>query len=273
VTTAEAGDSSYVIRSGTDAYERLELIARLFWPTTEQLLARAGAFEAGRFLDVGCGIGDVAARVGSEGGDAVGIDVNADVVAGAVDRSLRRGAPATFRVAGLSDLGVDEGCCDFDVVYARCVLSHQADPASGLASMLAAARPGGSVLIEDVDVAAVWSSPPCGALARHVDLYLAAARGLGAHPDVGCQLATLLRGLGADDIDVHLVQPVLHGREDLQIHARTMEAIAGPVVAQGLATDAEVSALVAELDEWSTTPGVFASLPRIVQVSARVPGR
>jgi SAM-dependent methyltransferase len=273
VTTADADDASYVIRSGAQAFERLELIARLFWPTTEQLLARAGAFEAGRFLDVGCGIGDVAARVGTAGSDAVGIDVNTDVVAGAVDRSLRIGAPATFRVAGLADLGVDEGCCDFDVVYARCVLSHQADPRSGLASMLAAARPGGSVLVEDVDVAAVWSSPPCDVLARHVDLYLAAARGLGARPDVGRHLAPLLRELGAVDIDVQLVQPVLRGPEDLEVHARTMEAIAGPVVAQGLATEAEVAALVAELDEWSATPGVVATLPRVVQVCARAPGR
>jgi SAM-dependent methyltransferase len=273
VSTTDAGDASYVIRSGTVAFERLELIARLLWPTSEQLLARAGAFEGRRFLDVGCGIGDVAARVGSTGRDAVGIDVNADVVAGAAARSLRIGAPATFRVAGLSDLGVDKGCRDFDVVYARCVLSHQSDPAAGLASMLAAVRPGGTVLVEDVDVAAVWSSPPCDALARHVELYLDAARGLGAHPDVGCQLATLLRELGADDIDVRLVQPVLHAPEDLQVHARTMEAIAGPVVAQGLATEAEVAALVAELDEWSEAPGVFATLPRVVQVTARAPGR
>jgi hypothetical protein len=47
VATTDAGDASYVIRSGADALARLELIARLFWPTTEQLLARAGAFEAG----------------------------------------------------------------------------------------------------------------------------------------------------------------------------------------------------------------------------------
>jgi SAM-dependent methyltransferase len=226
----------------------------------------------GRFLDVGCGIGDVAARVASAGRDAVGVDVNADVVVGAVDRSRRIGAPATFRVAGLSDLGVDEECRDFDVVYARCVLSHQADPRAGLASMLAAARPGGMVLLEDVDVAAVWSSPPCDALARHVELYLAAARGLGAHPDVGCHFPTLFRELGADDIDVQLVQPVVHGRGDVQVHARTMEAIADPVIAQGLATAAEVAALVVELDEWAATPGVFATLPRVVQVSARVPG-
>jgi len=161
---------------------------------------------------------------------------------------------------------------DLDAVYARCVLSHQADPRAGLASMVAAVRPGGSILVEDVEVAAVWSSPASNALARHRDLYVAAALGLGARPDVGCELATMLRDVGAIDVDVEIVQPVLRDPADLQVHARTMEAIAGPVVQQGLATDAEVVELVAQLDAFATTPGVFATLPRIVQVSGRAPG-
>lgn len=40
---------------------------------------------------------------------------------------------------------------------------------------------------------------------------------------------------------------------------------------QGLATDAEVADLVARLDAWAEEPGVVATLPRIVQVTARAP--
>jgi hypothetical protein len=127
------------------------------------------------------------------------------------------------------------------------------------------------ILVEDVEVAAVWSSPPCDALARHAELYVAAAEGLGAHPKVGPELAGLLRGLGATHVRVDVVQPVLRRRADLRIHARTMEAIAAPVRALGLATDDEIADLVTRLDEWAATPGVVATLPRIVQVSARVP--
>ena len=56
-------------------------------------------------------------------------------------------------------------------------------------------------------------------------------------------------------------------------YARTMEAIAEPVVAQNLATEEEVADLVARLDDFAATPGGFATLPRIVQVSARAPAR
>jgi hypothetical protein len=149
------------------------------------------------------------------------------------------------------------------------VLSHQSDPRTALASMLAATTPGGRILVEDVEVAAVWSSPANDALTRHLELYVAAARGLGARPDVGSHLAPMLTELGATDVSVNVAQPVLRAPADLRAHARTMEAIAGPVIDQGLATAHEVADLVAQLDEFAVTPDVVATLPRIIQVSAR----
>ena len=158
-------------------------------------------------------------------------------------------------------------------MFARCVLTHQHDPTAGLAEMVAVTRPGGLVLIEDVEVAAVWSSPPSDALRRHLELYVAAARGLGAQPDFASEIAPTLAALGATDIHVDVVQPVLREPADLQAHACTMEAIAEPVLDQGLATADEIEALVAELDDFATTAGVVATLPRIAQVSARAPVR
>jgi SAM-dependent methyltransferase len=265
-------DASYVIRSGAEAHDRLELIARLFWPTTETFLDRTGAFAVSRFVDVGCGIGDVACRVASQGTAALGIDVNAEVIAMATERAASRDAIASFRVDGLAGLG-NHDLVGADAVYSRCLLTHQSDPAAGLGAMVAGTRPGGLVLVEDVEVAAVWSSPPNGALARHLELYVAAAHGLGARPDFASEIAPTLANLGATDIHVDVLQPVLRTPDELRAHACTMEAIARPVVDQGLATADEVAALVARLDEFAETPGVVATLPRVVQVSARAPAR
>jgi hypothetical protein len=117
----------------------------------------------------------------------------------------------------------------------------------------------------------VWSSPPNDALARHVQLYVSAARGLGARPDFACEIAPTLAALGAVDIRVDVVQPVIRTPPDLYAHACTMEAIADPVVAQGLASADEVAGIVARLQEFAAAPGVVATLPRVVQVSARTP--
>ena len=122
-------------------------------------------------------------------------------------------------------------------------------------------------------MAAVWSSPPEDALRRHRELYVAAAHGLGARPDFACEIAPTLAALGATDINVDVVQPVLREPDDLRAHACTMESIATPVIAQGLATAEEVTELVTQLDHFAATPGAVATLPRVVQVSARAPAR
>src|SRR4029079_9356740 len=109
-------------------------------------------------------------------------------------------------------------------VYARCLLTHQSDPAAGLAAMVAATRPGGLILVEDVEVAAVWSSPPSDALRRHLELYVAAARGIGARPDFASEIAPTLVALGATDVQVDVLLPVLRTPDDIRAHACTMEA-------------------------------------------------
>jgi SAM-dependent methyltransferase len=266
-----ADDATYMIRSGVGALERLELIARLCAPATLAFLTRTGALGAPRFLDVGCGIGDVAVRAAAAGAtDTVGGDVNAEVVAGAAARAARLGSTARYVTGTFADLGTGD-LTGFDVVYARCVLSHLPEPGPAVAAMLRAVRPGGLVLVEDVEVAAVWSSPVEPALVRHVELYVAAARAIGARPDVGPTLAGALRAAGADSVEVDVVQPVLRDPDALRIHARTMEAIADPVLAHGLATAPEIDDLVARLDAWADEPGVVATLPRFVQVAGRRP--
>jgi hypothetical protein len=45
------------------------------------------------------------------------------------------------------------------------------------------------------------------------------------------------------------------------------------VLEQGLATEQEIADLVAQLDQLADTPGAVATLPRVVQVSARAPSR
>ena len=78
----------YIIRSGAAAESRLELLARICWPATKQFLHRRGALR-GRVLDIGCGAGDVAVGMIAAGADeAVGIDIDAEVVAFAARHGL-----------------------------------------------------------------------------------------------------------------------------------------------------------------------------------------
>ncbi|KAF8069466.1 COQ3 [Scenedesmus sp. PABB004] len=113
-------------------------------------LRRDGAepFAGLRVLDVGCGGGLLSEPVARLGGEVTGIDVSDEGVAAAAAHAA--GDPLlarriSYRRATLEAL-VAEGA-SFDVVMASEVIEHVRRPAGFLASLAAAAAPGGQVLV------------------------------------------------------------------------------------------------------------------------------
>src|SRR5262245_44073679 len=139
----------YVLRGGVEGAERLRLLGRVVGPTTEALLSRVGVAEGLRCLDVGCGLGavtlELARRVGPAG-QAVGVDLDEPVIELARQEARRRRLPAVFAVG--SALGLAEEPA-YDLVYARFLLSHLAQPDQAVRRLAGAARPGGVVVVED----------------------------------------------------------------------------------------------------------------------------
>lgn len=263
--------SPYVIATGATAVERLELIADLCAPSTLELFRHLPLIDS--FLDVGCGIADVAGRIArADVTRVVALDPDPDAIAAGRARmaSNPETAHVDLRVGDIDALGASD-LVDFDVVYARCLLSHLTDPLAALGSMIAAARPGGLLVIEDVDVSGIWSAPAVPALEYHKHMYLETARRRGAHPDLAMRLPELLRLTGLVDFEVGLVQPILRTRRARYVHAMTMAAITPAVVASGVASQEECDAVTAELVTWAEDDGWIVTLPRLVQVVARVP--
>src|ERR687893_1697989 len=89
----------YVLRGGRAGAERLRLLNRVKWPTTEPLLRAAGLRAGMSCLDVGCGSGDVtlkmAALVGAEG-HVVGVDRDQAILRLAEQEAERQGLSVAF---------------------------------------------------------------------------------------------------------------------------------------------------------------------------------
>ncbi len=132
--------------------------------------------------------------------------------------------------------------------------------------MLAAARPGGTVAIEDIDFAGHFSHPDCPAFRRYQELYEAAVRRRGGDPRIGPRLLGLARDAGLEQVRVDVAQPVFHDGEGKRLAAVTLEHIRESVTGLGLATAAEIEAVLAELDRFAARPDTLLSLPRIFQV-------
>src|SRR5215472_5595354 len=258
--------SDYVIRGGIEGRERLGILARVMRPTTLDLLRRAGIQPGMTCLEVGCGGGDLAfdmAHVVGPAGKIVATDIDEKKldIAGQEARAQQL-KNVEFRLADISESDPE---ASFDLVHARFLLTHLADPGQALARMRQALRPGGVVVIEDIDFRGHFSYPDSAALWRYVELYTETVRRRGADANIGPRLPGLLLEAGFENVRMNVVQPAGSDGEVKLMNPLTMENIADAVLAEGLASADEVDRLVAELYQFARTPGTVASMPRVVE--------
>jgi SAM-dependent methyltransferase len=264
--------SRYVIRGGREGRERLRILAGVMRPTTLALFERAGIGPGMRCLDVGCAGGDVtfdlAERVGPAGG-VVGVDLDATKLE--IGRAEARGrglGHVEFRIA---DAQGGHGVAEFDVVYARFLLTHLADPAGALASMRRALRPGGTLVVEDIDFRGHFCEPDAPAFRRYVALYTEAVARRGADANIGPRLPALLRSAGLDGVTMHVVQPAGIDGDVKLIAAITAENIVDAVLAEGLADRADLDRMIRDLHDLAHDGRTVMSVPRVVQCWGRTP--
>jgi SAM-dependent methyltransferase len=265
----------YILRGGLIGRERLRILARVMRPGTLALLARVGLPAEGRILDLGCGGGDVTielARLAGAHASVTGLDF--DPVMVELAREEARAAEVSqvaFKVGDLHAPGMLEAAgAPFDVIYSRFLLSHLPDPDSVIERMEEALRPGGLLVIEDVDFAGHFCFPASPAFDRFVDLYRRAARQLGADPDIGPSLPARLIAAGFDDVDLAVAQPASRRAGDTKrIAALTMEGITETVIGGHLANADEVSTILDDLYILGRDDVTVMSTARVVQAWGR----
>lgn len=121
--------------------------AKLCAHTAPALLDAVGAQAGTRLLDIGTGVGTVAAAATARGARVTAVDAEP----GMIELARRHAPEAEFHVAVLPELPFASGT--FDAVVANFVVNHVGRPAAAVAAMRDAARPGGRV------AATIWCVP------------------------------------------------------------------------------------------------------------------
>ena len=264
--------SEYVIRGGVEGKRRLDLLARELRPTTVEWLARAGVGPGMRCLDLGCGGGHVTVELGritGPDGAVVGVD-NDETILQLARESVEEAGLANVELRTGDVLAFDEQS-SFDVVYARFLVTHVPDPAGVVARMAAAARPGGVVIVEDIDYDGVFCRPVSPAFEHYRSIFMMLMRRRGGDPTIGPRLAGLLRGAGLEDPELRVVHPVHYRGEGKLGNYVTMVNITDRAVADGLLTGQEAEELLTELLTVTEDEETVVGWPRIFQLAARRP--
>jgi 2-polyprenyl-3-methyl-5-hydroxy-6-metoxy-1,4-benzoquinol methylase len=257
----------YAIRGGKEGKERLNLLARVMLPTTSALLERVGLNRGMKCLDAGCGGGHVAlfmaGIVGPEG-KVIGTDS---------DREILALARADAEAANLGNIEFHEmDACegewdeDYDLVYARFLLSHLNEPQKCLAALVKACRFSGAIVIEDTDFTGSFCYPPRAAYERYVELYQKVVVRRGGDPNIGPKLPGMLRKAGGENVQLNVFQPTHLQGEEKRMAPVTMERIANTAVSEGLATDTEIRQIISGLNDAAADSETVMSLPRVFQV-------
>ena len=133
--------------------DRLKFQAATERELERSMLLKAGLREGMQVLDVACGPGlvscDMAQMVGSTG-HVTGVDISPDLLVEARKAAADRGITnATFDLGNVYDLHLAEN--QFDFVYARFLFQHLEKPGEALAQIRKVLKPGGVLVIVDVD--------------------------------------------------------------------------------------------------------------------------
>ena len=237
-----AGDEGYLLDNRQpEAGTRLEALAELFDPSTFRHLSACGVGPGWRCLEVGAGGRSVVDRLAEQVGQS-GL-----VVATDIDTSWLTGPapPAALRVLQ-HDVGAEPPPVDgLDLVHARLVLTHVPRRDHALASMVAALRPGGWLVLEEADPGLQpWICPdeygPAQQLANRLRTgFRTLMAGRGADLAYGRTLPRLLREHGLHAVAADAYFP-LSGPACTALEVATVQQIRTRLIDGGIATAAEI---------------------------------
>jgi ubiquinone/menaquinone biosynthesis C-methylase UbiE len=262
----------YVIRGGKWGYERLQVLARAWLPTTSALLDRVRLRPGMSCLDLGCGGGDVtfelARRVGPAG-RVVGVDMDEVKIGLARQTAKAQGLPGVeFRVMNVYAWAEPD---TYDLVYCRNLLQHLSRPVEVLRTMWEAVREDGVIVVEDADFEGSFCDPPNEGFAFWVEAYQRVLERHGGDPLVGRKLHRHFSEAGIPAPELSVVQRADVGGEAKTLPHSTVQATAGAIIAEGIASADQLRAALDSLNDFAADPGSVCGSPRHFQAWSRRP--
>ncbi|NUR71487.1 MAG: methyltransferase domain-containing protein [Hamadaea sp.] len=248
MSASQPEDQRYLLDNArVEAGERFTWLAELFDGVTRGHFDRLGVQAGSRCWEVGAGgssIPEALATAVGPTGHVLATDINpAWLDAQAGYEVLRHDV--------VTDAPPEPGT--FDLVHARLLLVHVPDRARALATMVAALRPGGWLLIEDADteLQPLACLDEVGPAQERANRLRRAVRELmtrrGADMRYGRTLPRALRAAGLDEVSASGFFPV-GGTACDRLEAATVRMVRPELLAAGLADDAEIDAHLAAVD-------------------------
>jgi ubiquinone/menaquinone biosynthesis C-methylase UbiE len=175
---------SYAFGDSQRAAQRLALVARVFEPSSRAFLAEAGRRGGALALDLGCGPGYTTELLASALASkrCVGLDASPAYV-----EAAQRRAPPGCEFFCHDVLALPYPAGRADLLYARFLVTHLADPAAALGAFASQLAPHGRLLLDEVE----WIRSDGAAFTRYLAFVEAVLASQGQCLFVGPRLGAL----------------------------------------------------------------------------------
>ena len=237
--------SRYIHGTEPAEQQRLALLNRL---TNAAFVEFLNVQPGMRVLEVGSGLGYLAAAVARSAKDVrvVGVERSEDQIRAAVKDPV-----IEYVVGDAHQLRFDDN--SFDLVYARYVLEHVANPDTVLKEMARVARPACRVVACENDESLIRWDPPCPDFERVWSSFQQHQKNLGGDGQIGRRLYALFKSAGLRNIELS-VQPEIHWHGSPGFEGwitniiGNVESARCGLIDSGLCSEASIAAAKAELN-------------------------
>lgn len=257
----------YIISGGIEGKTRLNILAGVMHDHTKALLKELGVTDGMSFLDNGCGGGNVAimaAQLVGEAGRVTAVDFDKEILALAEQDAIARNIPnIIFNSASAYDI---DYTAEFDIAYARFLLSHLKNPTDALLRMKQSLKPGGRIIVEDVDFSGHFCYPPNDAFYQYVQYYTILAQQKNADANIGPALVSLFRQAGFKDVGFDVIQPCFNSGDGKWMAWSTFKNITNGLLHHNITDKETTAAILSALEEFTIDANSIMSLPRIFRI-------
>jgi ubiquinone/menaquinone biosynthesis C-methylase UbiE len=190
----------YIMEDPREA-KRLEAKVDAHAWVQKYLAHRVGA--GAEVLSVGCGPGVILREVVAldKSIQATGLDVSEDRIREA--RQRHRGVESMSFVRGDAH-AMEFPSNSFDLVYSRMLLEYLKDKEQAVREMVRVCRPGGTLLLQDLDGQLLWHYPEDAVMQQNSEKVVTALAATGFDPFVGRKLFSFAQKAGLQHIDVQV---------------------------------------------------------------------
>ncbi|NOT27663.1 MAG: methyltransferase domain-containing protein [Acidobacteria bacterium] len=259
----------YVLPTGKDDAARLDIIHAVYGPVSRKALEAAEISGASRVADIGCGTGTIArwmaSRMGPAGRvDAIDIAPQQIEVAGTIPPETGS-ASIHYHLGSAYEPGLPEHA--FDVVFCRLVLCHLKEPGNAVAQMASLLKPGGRLVLVDMDLRDTFTMPPCPFYQAYIDeCVIPYQTKINVDYSVGRRLPQLLMGAGLSTDAVMVDQPVFREGPEKHLWEKTWTSALQRAVSEGVITMDRGLELIAGMERHTASPDVWVAVAKMFAV-------